>query len=201
MPDSLHCILDSLRAPIESYLLLDAVRVNPEETILDIGCGSGFILLSALNRYQDCLWGCGVDVVHNKLNEAKKAEQLIRENYFFPNVDWVCGDVRSGFFHSHQFDVIVSNPPFFDSHSSRPSPNQDQTIAHIDAMLNLQELVACVARLLKPEGRFYLVYPLARFQEIENESKAVGMKIVEQVDHFEVRKRSGGIAVIQFGFK
>lgn len=195
-------ILDSLRAPIESYRLVDAVYVKPHETVLDLGCGNGFVLISILSQYPNGLWGCGVDVVHGKLREAKKAESNIRErmDLDFPDVDWICGDVRSGLFKPRQFDVIVSNPPFFDARCSRPSPKADQTIAHSDAMLNLPELFACVVGLLKPEGRFYMVYPLARLKEIEQECLNAGMKIMEQRDHLEVRKRSGGVTVVRFEF-
>jgi tRNA1Val (adenine37-N6)-methyltransferase len=190
-------ILDSLRAPVESYLLTDAAQVYASERVLDTGCGSGIVALTLAMKYPQIKQVVGIELVRDHLSIAQlKYSELSQQKNGLARCEWVNGDVRNYPFQTRTFDVIVSNPPFYPAHHGKHSPNHAKSIAHMDGSLTLDELLFCVNQLLKADGRFYVVYPLARLDEILRCCQMNGFIIVKQEDHLQVRKRSGGITIV-----
>lgn len=77
--------------------------------ILDLGTGSGCIILSLLREYANAI-GWGVDISDNALHTAKaNAEQLsLSDRVHWIQSDWA-NNIRG------QFDIIISNPPYIPS--------------------------------------------------------------------------------------
>ena len=104
----------------DSETLIEAVLTNhPERTqklkILDLGTGSGCLLLSLLDEYPNAQ-GIGIDGSDKALKVARKnAGKGSRARFL--HQDWRCLSKRLG-----AFDIIVSNPPYI--------PTRD--IAHLD---------------------------------------------------------------------
>lgn len=87
---------------------LDLIPINKPYKILDLGVGSGCILLSILkDRTQT--QGVGVDISIKAIDIAKEnAQTLGVENAVeFINADW-----NTLAFDYSEFDIIVSNPPY-----------------------------------------------------------------------------------------
>lgn len=80
---------------------------NP--TILDVGCGSGAILISILNARKDCK-GVGVDISMDAITLSNDNASLIGVS---SRAKWACSDI-SGFpmTEKERFDLLVSNPPY-----------------------------------------------------------------------------------------
>ncbi len=57
-----------------------------------------------------------------------------------------------------KYDVIVSNPPFFNN--SLKSPSFNKNLARHTDNLSFEELIIGVKNLLKPNGVFYLILPV-----------------------------------------
>ncbi|AEI15583.1 protein-(glutamine-N5) methyltransferase, release factor-specific [Flexistipes sinusarabici DSM 4947] len=97
---------------IETEILVDTVLkyVKKENgLILDLGTGSGCILLTLLNELKH-FKGLGVDKSYHALNVAKKNALKYDpdERSFF-----VCADMLdSDMFHKTRFDIIICNPPY-----------------------------------------------------------------------------------------
>ncbi len=81
---------------------------NKKISILDIGTGSGCILISLLSELTDS-WGVGIDVSKKALIIAKKnsVKHLVNKRIKFYNKS-------INQFLSQKFDVIVSNPPYIE---------------------------------------------------------------------------------------
>lgn len=83
-------------------LLIESVRVNPEDTVLDIGCGYGIIGLSLAPEVKK--------VVLSDIN--KRALKLAKYNAKvnnIKNVEIIESDLYENI--TEKFDVIVCNPP------------------------------------------------------------------------------------------
>ena len=96
----------------ETELLVDeCIKIyrNKETLILDIGTGSGCILISLLNSMKQSR-GVGIDISKKAIliakKNAKKFELLDRVKFFIKSVDSV--------FHK-KFDLVVSNPPYIET--------------------------------------------------------------------------------------
>lgn len=106
--DSLDLIISSpdIMPPLSSSenLLFGDVR---DKTILDIGTGSGIIAMVAKNR--GARYVLGVDISGEAISNAK----INLKNNFpdFRGIEFRVGDLYENV--TRQFDIIVSNPPFF----------------------------------------------------------------------------------------
>lgn len=102
--------------------------VPSAKRILDVGTGTGCILLSLLDEYSDAT-GVGVDIQEGAVNTARgNAERLSLANRAtFIKSNW-CDSVEG------QFDVIVSNPPYI---PSRDIANLESNVRNFDPILAL----------------------------------------------------------------
>ncbi len=82
---------------------------SPAETILDLGTGSGCILLSLLSEWPS-VTGCGVDMSDGALTVARDNAELngLGNRVIFKKSDWFQSVERP----VEGFSVIVSNPPY-----------------------------------------------------------------------------------------
>ena len=75
--------------------------------ILDIGCGSGCLLISLLRQFPKSR-GIGIDISKEAINICKKNINKYKLNYRTKIIQGDIGKVRM----VNKFDVIVSNPPY-----------------------------------------------------------------------------------------
>ncbi len=105
---------DTLDPRHDTETLIDAViarfKHHQPRTILDLGTGTGCILIALLKEFPDAQ-GVGVDIAADALSTAHKNAQLNGV------------DARAKFIQSHwfenvegEFDLITSNPPYIASH-------------------------------------------------------------------------------------
>lgn len=75
---------------------------------LDIGCGSGVVMISLLLEFPNAT-GVGVDVSDEALRVSSLNAERLR---VAERVRWLHSDLLVGLESSERFDVIVSNPPY-----------------------------------------------------------------------------------------
>ena len=152
----------TLKIGTDAVLLAALTQVNSAQTVLDIGCGCGviaFCLAQKLAEQQTVPEVFGIDVDEDSIAEAKEnAERfplLPNSSFHFEQIslqDFVNQD------NAHQFDLIVSNPPYFHG-DLKPQDKSKLQSKHGDGQLSFPELVDCVDRLLASSGRFMLILP------------------------------------------
>ena len=95
--------------PDTEFMVEESLRLIPKNcslNILDIGTGSGCIILSILNERKKC-YGVALDISKKALNVAKfnaKMQQIKNR------IKFVNSDIDK--FNSGKYDVILSNPPY-----------------------------------------------------------------------------------------
>lgn len=128
---------------------------NHAASILDVGTGTGLI---ALMMAQKCPLA-DIDAIDIDAVAYRQANE---------NFEYSPWPSRLHAYHESlqdlaargekQYDLIVSNPPYFmDAH---PAPSEARNVArHMDETLSIAELCDGVRKLLAPNGRFCVIFP------------------------------------------
>jgi release factor glutamine methyltransferase len=128
-------------------------RIN----ILDIGVGSGCILLTILKERNN-FYGTGVDISKKSLDISKiNAKNLNVENrlkFFKTDIDK---------FNKGKYDLIVSNPPYIKScdlkYLEKDIVNFEPKLAldgGLDGLLKIRKVINKTSELIKKNGKFIL---------------------------------------------
>lgn len=89
--------------------VLERFGKHPPTRILDLGTGSGAILLALLSEWSDS-GGVGVDISGDALRIARENARVLG---LADRCSWVCGDWTDSL--RERFSCIVSNPPYIAS--------------------------------------------------------------------------------------
>ena len=123
--------------------------------ILDVGTGSGLIARMLMQRYPEA------EVEGIDIDEA--AVEQAREN----GVKAYCSSLQNW---QGSYDLIVSNPPYFQN--SLKNPDKGREMARHTDTLSYAELIQHSARLLQEGGRLALILPA----EAENEMREIAAR-------------------------
>lgn len=161
---------DMFKTNTDTALLGEFMKINSDDKVLDIGCNNGALMLY-VSRY-DYKEVVGIDIF-------KEAIDLANENLIDNNVNnyrLICDDVTVHKF-NEQFDVILCNPPFFNTSSNgNINENEFLHVARHEGSLNIHSLMETVSKLLKEKGRFYLVHRSLRLSDIITESNNFNLR-------------------------
>lgn len=144
----------------DSCLLGEFIKINRKDSVLDIGCNTGVLLLYASQFKPNKL--VGIDLFDEVL-------EITKLNFIANNVDAKLYKSRIQDFKYDNFDKIICNPPYFHSLNKKVlNENIYIQAARHEVNLQMDELFKSVNRLLKDNGSFYYVhrpFELNRIQE------------------------------------
>lgn len=158
----------------DGVLLGAWAEVNDGEHALDIGTGSGLIALMVAQR---------ASVTMDAIDINPLAAELASHNFqhsSFSDIRAHHCDLKDHLPESREvYDLIVCNPPFF-SHSQPP---QDATLSLAKHTVGLTPdvLFREVARLLKPDGRFSLIFPTQEKELFLDQAANNGFQCVREM--------------------
>jgi len=143
----------AMKVGTDGVLLGAWADVENVKSALDIGTGSGVIALMIAQR-------CNAQIHAVEIDSAS----AIQAKHNFELSQWgvrLSVDALSlqdySKAHDTKFDLIVSNPPYFNKSLKSPSP--ERTIArHTDELPNA-DLLEGVKKHLSPDGRFCAIFP------------------------------------------
>ncbi len=122
--------------------------------ILDIGTGTGLIALMLAQRGNS-----NIDAIEIEPNAVLQAVENVKSSPWSDQIQ-VKQISLQDFAETadRQYDLIVSNPPYFNNSLKNPSENK-AAARHSDS-LTQEELIENAIKLLKPEGRICLILPV-----------------------------------------
>jgi len=126
---------------------------------LDVGTGTG--LLSLMIAQQS---NAKIDAIEIDKETYEQAKENIAKSPWADRINVIHGDVKE-FSGLKQYDVIISNPPFYENELKSGSSKKNK--AHHDDSLLLDDLLTIIQQNLKSDGEFYLLLPYKRNDEIE----------------------------------
>tara|TARA_B100000767_G_scaffold75431_1_gene72034 strand:- start:30 stop:860 length:831 start_codon:yes stop_codon:yes gene_type:complete len=158
--------------------------------ILDLGTGSGCIILSLLDEYNEAM-GIGVDKSKKALNVAKKNAELLNLN---DRVKFQLGNWCDGL--DNKFDLIVSNPPYISEKEilglSNDVINWEPRIALTpegDGLGAYKNIINGVKNILIPNGRLIFEIGHAQGNEVSNLLKSNNFKEINIVKDINNKDR------------
>lgn len=138
-------------------LSLDYNTSDNPKTLLDAGAGSGLLSLMVANKTKVL-----VDAVEVDAAAAGQAKENAAASPWRERITVVHANVLQ-WHPAHQYDCIVSNPPFYEN--DLKSPKARKNLAHHDEGLPLAGLFLFVKKQLKKNGSFFLLLPAKRADE------------------------------------
>lgn len=159
---------------MDAVLLSGFVKVKENETVLDLGTGTGIIPI-LLEAKTNGAHFTGLEIQPESADMARRSVML---NHLEDKVEIQTGDIKdaSDLFGASSFDVVTSNPPYMIDHHGLSSQNKAKAIARHEILCTLDDVLGQAYRLLKPQGRFYMVHRPFRLAEIICKMTAAGLE-------------------------
>lgn len=149
---------------MDAVLLSGYAKVKTGENALDLGTGTGIIpiLLEAKTKGEHFT---GLEIQEESADMARRS---VAYNHLQDKINIVTGDIKgaSGIFGAASFDVITTNPPYMTSNHGLVNPDQPKAIARHEIFCSLEDVIRESSKLLKTNGRFYMVHRPFRLVEI-----------------------------------
>lgn len=152
---------DGYRFSIDAVLLAGFVWLRKGERIIDLGTGVGIIPLILGKRQEGVEQIVGVELQEG-LTELAQRNVLI--NGLGELIHIVQGDIRhvDDEFSPATFDVVVTNPPYYQVSSGRINPYPQKAIARHEVTCTIDTVLHAARYLLKEGGRIYIILPAQR---------------------------------------
>lgn len=137
----------------DGVLLGAWVNAKNVSRILDIGTGTGLIALMLAQRTPS---NVQIDAIEIEADDAEQAVENVQSSPWASKVH-VAHTAIQNFQPGHQYDLIVTNPPYF-INSWLPAEKKRGQARHTHT-LSFDELLQSGKRLLKKEGTLALILP------------------------------------------
>ena len=153
--------------------------------VLDIGVGSGCILLSILKERSN-FYGTGIDISKKSINvskfNAKKLNLTNRTKFFHSSVD----NFKIG-----KYDLIVSNPPYIEllslKYLEKDIINFEPKVAlsgGLDGFSKIRKVISKASNLIKKNGKFILEIGFNQKNKVKNILKKEGFYINKAIKDY-----------------
>ena len=142
------------RFSIDSVLLADFASPLCGRSVLDLGTGSGVVLLFLARRCDHLKKGVGVEIQRPLWESARR------------NIPGLS---------PRSFDLVVANPPYRKIGEGRRNPDPGRETARHEVACTLADVFAATRKYLALRGRFALVCPSPRLPEVFALGAAAGI--------------------------
>jgi tRNA1Val (adenine37-N6)-methyltransferase len=149
---------------MDSVLLSDFVDLKKNSTVVDLGTGTGIIPL--------LLWGkkepekiYGIEIQEEVAEMAKRSVAL---NNLDEKIEILNIDMKEVGEHikNYSVDAVVTNPPYVESNGGLVNPEDKKALSRHEISCSLDDVIRTSARLLRDNGRFYMVHRPYRIADI-----------------------------------
>lgn len=145
----------AMKVGTDGVLLGAWTNVSEANAVLDIGCGSGLISLMIAQRNPKA----SIDAIDIDEGAFLQTAINIENSPFLSQIKSFDNSLQDyELTCTRKYDLIVSNPPFFNQ--SLKSPQGNRTTARHTDSLSVQELLLISSKLLAEGGHLSLIYPI-----------------------------------------
>ena len=159
---SVHHDRCTMKVGTDGVLVGSWSRTEGAQRILDIGTGSGVIALIMAQRTNEHV---RIDAVEISEVDFLQARENFLAAPWKERMEIFHADIRQ-FSPGYQYDLIVSNPPFFSN--SLPPPDRTRELVRHTTSLSHNDLIEVCIKLLTPSGRLNVILPLSEGQRFSD---------------------------------
>lgn len=154
----------SLDTLLLAYWAKEAIKNRSKVVELCSGNAAASLYMAAFNKahYDD------VELQEDMVSKARRSVEL---NDMQDRITVHQGNVKDAgsFLRKDSYDVVVVNPPYFKAPAGHKlNPDRSKAIARHELEINLEEIIAVSAGLLKMKGKMFMVHRPERLGEIIN---------------------------------
>jgi tRNA1Val (adenine37-N6)-methyltransferase len=154
-------------------LVADELQHHTIFDILDIGTGTGLLSLMIAQKNN-----AAIDTVEIDRQAYEQAGKNIQQSNYNESITTFHCSIND-FFPDHQYDFIISNPPFFED--DLLSEDKKKNASKHNTALTLKELLNNIERLLNREGFFAILLPYHRSIYFEEESLKLNFHLTKKI--------------------
>jgi tRNA1Val (adenine37-N6)-methyltransferase len=190
---TIHQDQTAMKVTTDACILGAYTDVKNAKRILDIGTGTGLLALMLAQRSEEAKIE-GIEIEEVAYNQAV---ENVESSIFKDKIKLYHADIQS-FTSKNCFDLIISNPPFFQNHLKAEIQTRNNAL-HTDT-LSFEDLLSSVVRLLSPTGTFVVLLPVYESSVLELMANELGLFANKKLN-IHHRKGSKILRIITtFGF-
>lgn len=173
-------------------VLLGSWANSVGKNALDVGTGCGIVALMLAQRFPN-LQIRGIDIHEDSVEDAQFnferspwQDRLLAEKRALQSMTSAIG----------MYDLIVSNPPYFQNSTSAPSIHRHN--ARHTSNLGYEELTFCSAKLLTPNGSLAVILPAEQLKQFIKMAHDLGLYLWRQTTFLPKAKSPAERVLLQF---
>lgn len=171
----------------DAIVLGALIENNDANSILEIGTGCGIISLMLAQRFEAKITAVEIDA-----KSAKQAQENIDASPWSKRIEVIQGDIRILNLNK-KFNLIVSNPPYFQNDLRPDSFSKNQ--AHHAETLSFDELCQTSSAHIAENGHLWIILPSSGFEQFGSKAYTNSFYCTKQIDIFPSIKHSCSLVV------
>lgn len=197
--------ISGMKVCSDSLLFGAIVPVNHVATILDIGAGTGILSLMLAQRANENseLSLKAITAVELTEEAAEEAQENVSNSPWAEQITIIQQDIQQ-FSRDHKenynkdYDLIISNPPFFVDQCKTSSKQPLRQAARHSDNLSFSELCQSIDLLLSDLGCVYILLPLTSISQFCHEAFLMNLKLIERIDIAESIDHPVKVSILHF---
>ena len=143
-----------------------STKEHAPENILDIGAGTGLLTLMLAQKTEAAFVAIEIDKTAVTMAKENVLNAMMQNHMEIMEADFLLFDFKK------KFDLIISNPPFYDNDLN--SPNEEINMARHQNRLTIESLAMQCATVVNDDGEIALLAPFKREEVFVEAMQKVG---------------------------
>jgi tRNA1(Val) A37 N6-methylase TrmN6 len=173
----------------DTEALASFIDIKHKDNVIDFGTNQGALLLYASLFEPASL--TGLDINEKALELAK----LNLDNNHIKNYELINDNIVT--FTHDPYDVIICNPPYFETKEDNKSNNSYKNLAKHESILELKSLVKGLSRNLKDNGTLYFLFLTSRLEEVMCELHKNNLIVKKMKFVYDVNKEYSNVFMVK----
>ena len=165
----------AMKIGTDSLLLACFAEIDGAKTILDIGTGTGILAIMMAQKSN-----AKIDAVEIDLSAFEEADSNAKKTKWSSKIKVHHTSIQQ-FQSTIKYDLIISNPPFYEEENNVKIKNGQRSKARHNAELSLNELAEEVKNRLSDEGKFWVILPPGEADEFVLIATKLGLIMYREI--------------------